>query len=346
VGFALLVGGGLAAAIFAERPGLAVWGAIRWGLVAVLVFGGFSLLDNPDTRSRAADVVSTSAIVVAGFGALQLAGFYAFVQEPFLADRIDSTFGFYTQFAAFMAIAAVIATNEAVVALDRANHQRALLHISAASAGCLGVGVSLSRGGFLALVVGFLWLITVNTTHLRRLLRIAAVLLAVASLGFLITPSASRSTLLQRVQDPSLSRGSDNERRALQASGTRALRSLPVGIGYGNFPRYLRRTGLPSGIDTTFFHAHRLPVQVGLDAGWVGLAGFLILSLLPLGRSIENLLRGTPDVHGAGFTAALVGFLAQGWYDYLFYETSFVVLFGLLVWGAWPHRESQPLASA
>ena len=43
---------------------------------------------------------------------------------------------------------------------------------------------------------------------------------------------------------------------------------------------------------------------------------------------------GSSAVRASAFAAALGGFMAQGLYDYLFYEIAFLVFFVVLVWGA------------
>ena len=141
-------------------------------------------------------------------------------------------------------------------------------------------------------------------------------------------PSSTRTAFVQRFTQPVASSGSDQEHYVLAHIGESALKGHPIGLGYGNFPRL--PTKAPETIaqlDQAFFHSHRLPVQVGLDAGWLGLAGLTLLAILPLvaaGRTAHR-KRLTPTA--AGFAGAFVAFLAQGWYDYLFDEISFLVIF-------------------
>jgi len=128
---------------------------------------------------------------------------------------------------------------------------------------------------------------------------------------------------------------SDRTRFGLQKAGEQALAKYPFGIGYNNFAVYLRGHTRSVNIRRTFFHAGNTPVQVGLDAGWLGLAGFLILWGWPIGLVIARGSGGFSTVRASACAAALGGFMAQGLFDYLFYEIAFLAFFTVLVWGTW-----------
>jgi hypothetical protein len=128
---------------------------------------------------------------------------------------------------------------------------------------------------------------------------------------------------------------SDKTRFALQEAGKHALASDPFGIGYNNFAVYLRGHIRSVNIRQTFAHAASTPVQIGLDAGWLGLAGFLILWAWPIGLVIARGTGGFSAVRASACAAALGGFMAQGLFDYLLYEIAFLAFFATLVWGTW-----------
>ena len=124
------------------------------------------------------------------------------------------------------------------------------------------------------------------------------------------------------------------------------MEQRPFGLGYGNFPAYLRTNVSNPHIQTAFFHAHWLPVQVGLDAGWLGLAGFALLAFSPLIVGLRRALLNKIDKGSLGFAAALAGLLAQGWYEYLLAEISFLIILCVMVWGAWPRETSSEVESS
>ncbi len=117
----------------------------------------------------------------------------------------------------------------------------------------------------------------------------------------------------------------------MQQAGRNALAKKPLGLGYGNFSYYLAGHPAP-GVNIHFFHSHQLPTQIGLDAGWLGLSGFLTL----LAGALFNAIRavGSGRIRNAAFAAALCGLLAQGLFDYLFYEISLLALWVALIFGA------------
>ena len=345
VGAMLIVIGSIISSTVAISWGIALWGSVRWLCVVILLMAAFRIRPANRARNLAAAIVSATSVVVLGFALLQKAGVYFFVGAPYLSDRIDSTFGYYTVFGAYMAMAALIAINQLTMSWHDRTAGRVALHAAGAAAGLVGVVLSLSRGAALALGAGLLWLLLANIREPRRVMRVVVTVFIVGLIGFAVTPASARKGLSHRISDPAASRYSDLQRFALRRDGLKALEHHQFGIGYGNFPNYLRASSDPN-TEHYLFHAHWLPVQIGLDAGWLGLIGFALLVLSPLAAGLRGALLGVVDKSSAGFAAALVGLLAQGWYDYLCYEISFLVGIGLLVWGAWPHENAENASPA
>ena len=83
-------------------------------------------------------------------------------------------------------------------------------------------------------------------------------------------------------------------------------------------------------------------MQIGLDAGWLGLAGFVLLVV----GSLVTAIRAGPwfGLRNIAFAAALAGFIAQGMFDYLFFDISLLAYFVAMVWGAtqMPARVAPP----
>jgi O-Antigen ligase len=335
-GFACLAVGSFATILGAANQSQALWGAVRWLAVGVVALAAFQMLrTNANASARCADIFSATAILVAVFALLQRAGIFWIVGHPYLAGRVDSSFGYYTVYAGYMMIALLVASGTALDAGRKRQAGRLALHTAAALFAGIGLGVSLSRGAVFGAAVGAVATILLSARRPRRALALVVALVAFAGIAWLAVPSSTRAEFVQRFTQPAASAGGDQEHYLLAHIGERALKGQPLGLGYGNFPAYLQSSGDLAQLHQAFFHSHRLPVQVGLDAGWLGLAGFALLAIMPLFAAMRAARGRVLTPTAAAFAGALVAFLAQGWYDYLFYELSFLVIFSALVWATW-----------
>jgi len=330
-GTALVVGSGLTVFHAYDRSS-AVWGALRWLGVLTLLFEAFTLLhDQPQAGRRLVDIITCSAVVVVVFGFLQKAGIYVIVGAPYQAGNIQSFFSYYTNYGGFVAMVAVVATGEVLVSAAARQRMRTVAYGAAVILMLLGVAISASRGALLSLGAGWLILLILTWRRPSLTLRALALLAVLGVAAYAATPSQTRVRYINRFSAPLGSQTEDQQRFALQRLGLQALKSKPLGIGYDNFRFYL--AGHPTtGASSTFYHSHRLPVQIGLDAGWLGLAGFLLLfvgGIIAAARA--GPVRGMRNIACA---AALGGFMAQGLYDYLFFDISLVALFLAMLWGA------------
>jgi O-antigen ligase len=333
VGSFALVIGSLLTVIGAHNQGSALWGAVRWLGVLILFAAAFSVLrDRPDANRRLMDIITCSAVVVVGFAFLQRAGIYTIVGAPYVSGLVDSTFGYYTVYGGFVGMAAVLATGEALHSFAHKERSRGLAYGLALIVILLGVAISLSRGALLCVGAGWVVLLVLNLRRASVVVRCVALIVIFVIAGYAATPAHTRNDLLNRFATPLGSQTEDQQRFALQATGRHALAHHPLGLGYGNFSYYL--SGHPAlGTGTAiFFHSHQLPTQVGLDAGWLGLAGFLILFAGALVCAIRA--AGEGRIRNTAFAAALCGLMAQGLFDYLFYEISMLAFWVALVFGA------------
>lgn len=330
--FALVIGS-LLTVIGARNQGSAFWGGMRWLGVLILFAAALSVLrDRPDANRRLMDIIACSAVVVVGFAFLQRAGIYTIVGPPYDAGLIDSTFGYYTVYGGFVGMAAVLTTGEALHSFTHQEPRRGLAYGVAIVIILLGVSISLSRGAILCVGTGWAVLLVLSLRRASVLARGIALILILVAAGYVATPAHTRTTFLSRFSAPLGAQTEDQQRFALQQTGRTALAHNPLGLGYGNFSYYL--AGHPAlGTGTAiFFHSHQLPTQVGLDAGWLGLAGFLILFAGAFFSAIRA--AGTGGIRNTAFAAALCGLMAQGLFDYLFYEISMLALWVALVFGA------------
>jgi hypothetical protein len=305
---------------------------VRWLGVLLLMVDAFSLLhDQPDAGRKLVDIITCSAIVVVFFGLLQNAGIYLLVGAPYQAGNIQSFFSYYTNYAGFVAVVAVLASGEVLAALDEREPARAVAYAGVVVFMLLGVAISASRGGLLSLGAGWAALLVLSVRRGGLLMRVVALLTVLAVAGFAATPSGTRTRFITRFSAPLGSQTEDQQRFALQKLGEQALAKNPLGIGYNNFRFYLANHPINQA-NQIFYHSHRLVVQIGLDTGWLGLAGFLALYL---GAMIAAIRAGPwRGVRNIACAAALTGFMAQGLFDYVFFDISLVAIFVALVWGA------------
>jgi len=335
-----LVAGSFLTVVDAQARASALWGSVRWLGVLVLLAAAFSVLhDRREARRGLMDIITCSAVVVVGFAILQRAGIYVIVGAPYQAGQISSTFGYYTVYGGFVGMAAVLVTGEVLQSFTSRETSRCLAYSLALIVILLGVAVSLSRGALLCLGAGLVVLLVLNARRASVLVKGIGLVAVLLAAGYAATPSTTRVELFGRFSTPLGSQAEDQQRFALQATGRTALAHHPLGLGYGNLSYYL--AGHPvHGVKQLFFHSHQLPTQIGLDAGWLGLAGFLLLFVGAVGVAIRAGARG--DIRSTAFAAALCGLMAQGLFDYLFYEISMLVLWVALVFGATPPSVPMP----
>lgn len=336
VGGVALALGSFAAAVGAVDRGAALWGAVRWLSVILIMFAAFNILrERRDASRRMIDIFTASAVVVVGFAFAQKIGVYLLVGAPYVAGQPDSFFGYYTVYAGYVAIAAVLATGELLIALSTGHGRRALIYGVALLWILVGVAISTSRGGLLALGGGWFLLLAFNLRRGPVFVRGVVILAIFAGAAYLATPPSTVSKFEQRLSGAAAAtRGEDETRFALQKAGEEALAGHPFGLGYDNFPYYLRAHVRSARIQMAFDHAHETPVQIGLDGGWLGLLGFMMLWAYPIGLVMTRRGFGSSAVRASACAAALGGFMAQGLFDYLFYEIAFLMFFLTLVWGS------------
>lgn len=346
VGGLAVILGSVASAVVAFNPGEAIWGAARWTAALIAFFAAFSILRNRADAGRKLMDLWCGAAVIVTLGALaQKAGINAIVGPPFFADKVDSFFDYYTHYAAYVAMSALLATGEVVHCWTSRQVRRATIYSGVLVFVLLGVAVSLSRGALLSLGAGWLVLLVLAARRGPVLARVSIVLAVFVGAAVLATPSQTRVQFVQRFQTRKSASGDDLQRAALQHAGLVALRHSPLGLGYGNFAHYQALHVHSEVLTQNFFHSHRLPEQMGLDAGWLGGLGFLMLVLSPFALAIRAWARRIGTVRGAAYAAAMAGFLAQGLYDYMYDEIAFLILTLALVYGAW-HELAGPGARA
>ncbi len=334
-GGAALILGSFASVVLADDPGSAAWGAVRWTAVILLAWAAFGVFGEEERgQQRFVDLLCGAAVLVVFFAILQRVGIYAVAGKPYYVELPDSTFGYYTVYAGFIALAATLAVGELLTAIPRGKPGRVTLYGFVIAVCVAGIGVSLSRGGLLALAAGLISLTVLQLSRGSVAIKLAVVLVATAGIGVAATPRSARDQFQARFKDQRQGQQQDDRIRfAYQKAGRTALAHSPLGIGYGNFSDYVGRNAVNAQTKDQAFHSHNTFVQIGVEAGWVGLVGFLALIGVPLWRALRLSAKRMLSPRTAAFAAALIGILAQGLFDYLFHEIAILAFFVAVVWG-------------
>ena len=196
------------------------------------------------------------------------------------------------------------------------------------------VMVSASRGGFLGMVAGSLYLILRTKRRLRNL--------AMIGISLAIVIFASPVSPLQRFKNPSQGdQQSADTHISLMYGGVRMMLTHPVfGVGIDNFKRNSRLFVTQSEaavMDNQSRVAHNSYVEIGAEMGIPGLllfAGLLFCSFTSLGQVARMSQRlGVPVVQEAavGLQAGLVGssvaiFFVSGEYQKMFWLALFLTM--------------------
>lgn len=327
----LLVFGAALSSVFAETVSAAAWGAIRWALLLNAVLAGVSYLRGAGEAGMrqfaAAFAVLGGAVTALGW--LQVHGHYTIVGPAYNPPLPDSSFGYYSNYASFIASASVISFGMTLHMWRRNRPTLLLLMASCCALTGFGVIEATSRGAVALLAGGLLTILALRVGRPGQLVKTGTLLAVTAALVYALTPAELVQGLTTRF---TTTQGGDNTRYVLQDAGRFLLSQHPQGIGFGNFESYVA-SGVVTA-DQALAHAHNLFIQTGLDDGWIGLLGFLGLSLLAILNGGLKGWRSRGDALQGVFAAALAGFLAQGLNDYFFFETGSLIVFGAILAGA------------
>lgn len=325
VGTWLLVLGFFLAAVAAPRPDLAWPGLLRWLPVLAMVLGVASICATHKTMSRNLGWAILAGGAVSGaFGILQRNGVYAIVGPPYVPDVTDSTFGYYTNFANFQALASVVGLGLILAGIKV--KRRLPLLATAATTICLYMVVSsFSRGAVILVGIG---LLVVLAREIVRPGRFIAVCAGIATLGWIVMQLTPAKYVDEIVAKFSSAQGGDAVRAQLQVGGLELLARSPLGIGFDNFSALVASGQVYSTL--ALAHSHNTFVQMGLDSGWLGAGGFVVLVI---GAAWVG-FRAQGGTMAVAFSAALIGFAVQVSQDYFFFEEASLVMFGLLIAGS------------
>jgi O-antigen ligase len=331
IGVGLLVVGSLLAMAAGEGSVVTpMWGSLRWLALGVVLLVAIRHARGARDLSAWAAISSATLIVVCLGAGAQRVGYFDVVGPPYFASRLDSFLGYYTVLGGYLAIGVVVAVAGLVHAWPT---RLALLHGAAVLAGTTATVATLSRGGAASAAVGLVCLALLSLSMRRAAIVVGGSVLVVAAALAVAQPIGVVGQFNDRVVtsissgESDTNSGSDRIRFEAQRLGYELLSENPLGIGYGRFSSYAEER-----TDTTLFHSHQVFPQVGLEAGWIGLVGFLLVFGGPIVLALRDRLAGPlPPLAGAA-PAALLGAGFQGLFDYLFQETAWSVVMVGLVW--------------
>lgn len=311
--------------------GLSTWGLIRWMLVLNLILGGTTIIRSTISARNTYNlqlIFVFSSALVALLGIAQRLGIYAIIGPPYKPPSIDSTFGYYSNYTAFLALGFILSIFCLLFA-PGGYIQKFLVFI--ASLLILSeLASGLSRGAILCAAVGLalIALCTVKTPS-----RLVLMILAGGCGYYFVLFSVPGEVLRDFSYRFATHQGGDDFRESLQKAGTALLKDNPLGLGFGGFEAALEQNS--TLVRAILPHPHRLWTAVGMEVGWLGLLGVGILTLFAVILGIRNLILMNPRlVPGGGFAICLAATLVQGDVDYFFLESANFVAAALLLVGA------------
>jgi O-antigen ligase len=159
--------------------------------------------------------------------------------------------------------------------------------------------------------------------------RLLGLLPVVAALFFAFAPDsvANRMVSMFDLRDPS-----NRDRLAMARTGSAMVSDYPLtGVGPAMVPRLYADYRDPDAVQATNPHLHNVPLQIAAERGLPALAiwiVFVVLLLYGLFRVFRT--EREPTLAAAG-TAAVVGMLSAGLFEYNFGDSEFLMLFLILV---------------
>jgi O-antigen ligase len=218
----LFVGWVLLGYLWAYEPGLVPAAVFRYALAAILIFIVFAAV-----RSER-DVKLIAVAMVAGAVCAAIYGFLNPAPEEFgQLSRLGGTLGNPNELATVLVIGIGLSAGLAAATKDLVARALAL---SAGAICFVGILMTGSRGGLIALVAMLVAAIAVAAGKRTRLI-VATMLLFLVGVGYvlMVAPPQSRERFLHP--------GSGSGRTDIWTVGTRMIAAHPVeGVGAGNFP--------------------------------------------------------------------------------------------------------------
>jgi O-antigen ligase len=315
----LFLGWSLLSFSWAAEPGAALGVTGRYALNALLFMIVFTAISNRKQALMVTGALLAGAVAATAYG-------IANVDTVTYAGRIGGLAGLDPNELASALVAGVALSAALVVCMKRSPGLR--LAAAAGGAFCLlGIFLTVSRGGILALSASLIAAMLFSGRW-RRYVVVGAVLVAGAT--FIYFTSFASEGDLERISSSTQGESHVPDGRiTIWALGWRMAEANPVeGVGAGNFrnsaKNYLLQPGVLTRSDQVLMAtpqvAHNSYLEVLSELGIVGLGLFVTLigfSLVSMLRAARNFrIRGDPtgEVLSRGFAVALVGTLVADFF--------------------------------
>ena len=220
----------------------------------------------------------------------------------------------------------------ALLACARGLVDRAL-GAAGAGAALVALAFSLSRGAWLGLLLGLAALLVLHPPVWRRVAACVAVLVAAVALVLAVAPPERLSVVVDRLATITEGRANPDDRRDLiRAEARRQIEREPVlGTGPGSFALEAARA---DSVVAQYrrLHAHNVLLQVGAEAGLLGVAALLALSAaagtaaVRSTRALRRAGRPRQAVVVAALGAACVSIAGHGIVDVTFLNPVIMVV--------------------
>jgi O-antigen ligase len=203
---------------------------------------------------------------------------------------------------------------------------------------------TLSRSGWLGLLVGLVLLFFLLPERRRQLAAIAGVVALVLLVAGVAGPISAR--LAPHAMGPWEMLAS---RWRVWTAATAITADHPLfGVGLDNFRAYYPLYSVrPSGID----HAHNLFLNIFAERGIFGFLSFInvvVAYFLTVGKVLRRANSGLPRAFSAGLIASFAGYLVHSLFDVSYYDTQVLFLVWILIGlaGALPNVTASAIQAA
>ncbi|MCW1888040.1 MAG: O-antigen ligase family protein [Candidatus Moranbacteria bacterium] len=187
----------------------------------------------------------------------------------------------------------------------------------------LGLLLSFSRGGYVAIAASFLWFLLL-IFFFEKKQKIALWIIAASSISLfaLVSPVGNRFISSFTSGD-----GSRSERVQLAYTALEAIRERPfLGVGVGNYPLWVK----PEALSREPIYAHNLYLDIAAELGLVGLSLFLIAVFGALFESFQK-WKLSKDPFYLALHIALVYFLVHGFFEAPIFSVHVLPVFLLII---------------
>jgi O-antigen ligase len=300
---------------------------LKWGELLFAYLVGVTLIRTKEDLRRLLVVLFVAVLAESAVGLLQTilhAGPASFGRGAFL--RASGTFDQPNPYAGYLNMCFPLAV---ACLVYRVFPRRAMWFVVFVTGG--GVLASLSRGGELASICALLVMAALISPLARVFIGLGAVSLTAALAGVVVglVPSSLSDAIGTGlgisgvdVVNPTPVTWAVAERLAHMEAGLAMWADHPIlGVGIGNYPAQYDKYKVAPVWQNALSHAHNYYINIGAEAGIIGLVAFLLLIGSALLIGIRGFRRATDPLSRAvalGATGVMVGIAVHSFFDDVF----------------------------